>query len=106
MTDQNIETMQWSVDYDNPELGLYSHHDLALEIVSWVNANGGEAHYWPDSGDPHHDSPPIIRVRTATGWAYAAPGDTVRMNDEWFATGMWADDEPEEILVFTVERPS
>lgn len=71
------EAVQW------PAPGSYR---MADSIVTWVNANGGEARYEPESAysadrDP---DPPRIAIRTVNGWAFAAPGHYVVMGEAKF----------------------
>lgn len=53
----------------------------AQEIVEWIRAHGGEAHYQepvryiPIFGEAQ------IAIRTSQGWAYARRGDHVVLSD-------------------------
>jgi hypothetical protein len=51
---------------------------MADSIVTWVNANGGEAQYRDSQSGPH------IAIRTINGWAYAEPGHYVVMGEATF----------------------
>lgn len=75
------EAMQWG----GREPALVVGENGALEIVAWVNANGGEARYYPDGvvGE-HPNGGPRIGVRTINGWAYAEPGHYVVMGTALF----------------------
>jgi len=57
------------------------------DVVAWVNANGGEARYFPgpEMGNADGEFPRIeIRTGPPRNLVYAKPGDTVQMTDEWF----------------------
>jgi hypothetical protein len=67
---KEVEAMQWEQARAElqPELS-------AAEIVAWINDNGGEAIYVPDSKtEGYHSIGPLIAVRTINGWQYAHPG--------------------------------
>jgi len=74
------ESKQWWAGGAPGELASY-----ANEVVHWVNANGGEARYFPgpEMGNAGGEFP-RIEIRTKDGRVYAKPGDTVQMTDEWF----------------------
>jgi hypothetical protein len=73
------ESMEWST--------AGTGYLAAQAIVAWINTHGGEARYVPLGEDTANgwSGYPRIAVRTINGWAYAEPGDTVVMTDEWFA---------------------
>ncbi len=97
------ESMRWNGL--RPD-GLGDFDTDAKLIVSWVNSHGGAGRYYPACRCAEHQcgfTNQSIAVRTADGWAYAKPGDTIHMTDKVFWPSVGHPGEPRRrTRVFTV----
>lgn len=83
------ESIRWCrLGCDEPEIHARCHDADAYSVVTWIRNNGGEARYEPGVLSPvgaAADTAPRIAIRQRDGKdAYAKPGDTIVMGDQWF----------------------